>query len=135
MPFAGGILQHGYQCGMLWGATLAAGAEAYRRFGAGPEAEVASIRAAQGIVESFRTRHNEINCYEITHIDKSSSKWDMIRFFLLKGGPIGCLRLAAWYAPLALEEIEKAFSGGREASSEPPPSGGGAAASGEDPAR
>ena len=23
MPFAGGIMQHGYQCGMLWGAALA----------------------------------------------------------------------------------------------------------------
>ena len=27
-PLAGGIMQHGYQCGMIWGATLAAGAQA-----------------------------------------------------------------------------------------------------------
>jgi len=33
MPFAGGIMQHGYQCGMIWGATLAAGAQAYRLVG------------------------------------------------------------------------------------------------------
>jgi len=26
MPLAGGIMQHGYQCGMIWGATLGAGA-------------------------------------------------------------------------------------------------------------
>ena len=30
-PLAGGILQQGYQCGMLWGASMAVGAEAYRR--------------------------------------------------------------------------------------------------------
>jgi hypothetical protein len=28
MPLAGGIVQHGYQCGMIWGASLAAGAQA-----------------------------------------------------------------------------------------------------------
>ena len=33
MPFAGGIMQHGYQCGMIPGATLAAGAQAHRLFG------------------------------------------------------------------------------------------------------
>ena len=32
-PLAGGILQQGYQCGMLWGASMAVGAEAYRRKG------------------------------------------------------------------------------------------------------
>jgi hypothetical protein len=110
MPFAGGIMQHGYQCGMLWGAALAAGAEAYRRFGPGPKAEAASIRAAGALVEAFRTRHGEINCFEITHIDKSSTPWEMIKFFLIKGGTVGCIKMAGWYAPLAQEEIEKAFA-------------------------
>ena len=31
-PFAGGLVQLGHQCGMLWGATLAVGAESFRRF-------------------------------------------------------------------------------------------------------
>jgi hypothetical protein len=110
VPFAGGIMQHGYQCGMIWGATLAAGAEAYRRHGPGPKAEAAAIHAAQRLVESFRTRHNEINCLEITDIDKSSSTWEMIKFFLIKGGTVGCLRMAAWYAPLAFNEIRSAIS-------------------------
>ena len=52
-PLAGGILQHGYQCGMLWGAVLAAGAEAFRRFGPGPTAETAGILAAQKLVEMY----------------------------------------------------------------------------------
>jgi hypothetical protein len=109
-PFAGGIMQHGYQCGMIWGATLAAGAEAYRRYGAGPEAEAMAIYAAQRVVESFRTRHDEINCLEITEIDKSSSTWEMINFFLIKGGTIGCFRMASWYAQLAYDEISSALS-------------------------
>ena len=29
MPLAGGIMQHGYQCGMIWGVSLGAGAQAY----------------------------------------------------------------------------------------------------------
>ena len=110
MPFAGGIMQHGHQCGMIWGATLAAGAEAYRRHGPGPKAEAAAIHTAQRVVESFRTRHNEINCLEITEIDKSSSTWEMIKFFVIKGGTIGCLRMAASYAPLAFNEIRSALS-------------------------
>ena len=59
MPLAGGIMQHGYQCGMIWGATLAAGAQAYRLFGPGPQAETRAIIAAQRLVESFRARNNE----------------------------------------------------------------------------
>lgn len=30
-PLAGGIMQNGYQCGQLWGAVMALGAEALRR--------------------------------------------------------------------------------------------------------
>ena len=110
VPFAGGIMQHGYQCGMIWGAALAGGAEAYRRHGPGPKAEAAAIHAAHRVVESFRTRHDEINCLEITDLDKSSSTWQMINYFLIKGGTIGCFRMAAWYAPLAFDEINSALS-------------------------
>ncbi len=105
-PFAGGIMQHGYQCGMIWGATLAAGAEAYRRLGTGSKAEAAAVRAAGRIVETFRTRHDEINCLEITDIDKDSSTWEMINFFLIKGGTIECFRMASWFAPLAFDAID-----------------------------
>ena len=47
MPLAGGIMQYGHQCGMLWGATLAAGAQAFRLLGASPQAEAGAILAAQ----------------------------------------------------------------------------------------
>lgn len=105
MPLAGGILQHGYQCGMIWGAALAAGAEAHHRFGPGPKAEAAAIRAAGRAVELFRTRHGEINCLEITDIDKSASVWKMINVFLIQGKTIGCLRMSSWFAPLAYDAI------------------------------
>jgi hypothetical protein len=103
-------MQHGYQCGMIWGAALAAGARAYRLFGSGPQAETRAIMAAQGIVNSFRDLKKHINCLEITEIDKSSSTMQMITFFLIKGGTIGCFRMAAKYAPIAYREINAAFS-------------------------
>ena len=111
-PFAGGIMQHGYQCGLVWGAALAAGAEAHRRFGAGPEAETKAILAGQRVVEAFRGQNQtQMNCMEITDLDKSSSKMKMVTYFLIKGGTIGCLRRAARYAPAALREIDVALSG------------------------
>jgi hypothetical protein len=107
-PFAGGILQHGYQCGLLWGATLAAGAQSYRGLGSGPEAEAAALRAAQSLVSSFRTRNGEINCLELTDCDwKKPSK--AIKYFL-KGGTIKCFRMAARFPPLAYNDILKAVA-------------------------
>jgi hypothetical protein len=109
MPLAGGILARGYQCGMVWGSTLAAGAEAYRLFGPGPEAEAAAIVAGQRIVDSFRDRNQDIDCLEIT-----DTNWlkpgQMFRYFI-KGGPIRCFRMAAKYAPIAFDEIKTALSG------------------------
>jgi hypothetical protein len=110
MPFAGGIMQHGYQCGMIWGATLAAGAQAYRLFGPGPQAEIRAVIAAQRLVESFRAYLGEINCLEITDINKSSSVLKMIYIFLIKGRSIGCLHMSAKYAKTAFGEINSALS-------------------------
>jgi putative redox-active protein with C_GCAxxG_C_C motif len=110
LPFAGGIMQHGYQCGMIWGAVLAAGVQAYKLHGSGPQAEATAIIAAQRLVESFRALCKDINCVEITGIDKSSSVMQMIIFFLLKGGTISCLRMSAKFAMAAFSEINTALS-------------------------
>ena len=110
MPFAGGIMQHGYQCGMIWGAAIAAGAQAYRLHGPGSKAQALAIIAAERIVASFRERNQEINCYEITELNRSSSTTQMIMYFLIKGGTIGCFRMAAGYAPIAYREINSALS-------------------------
>ncbi len=125
IPHAGEIVNQGYQCGMLWGATLAAGAQAYRLLGPGPQAETAAIIAAQRLVESFRARNKHINCLEITEIDlKPSSKrallMQVFKFFIKKGGVIGCFRMAARYAPVAYSEINSALSEKRIEAPSPP---------------
>ena len=120
LPMAGGIMQHGYQCGMIWGATLAAGAQAHRVFGPGAQAEAKAIIAAQRLVESFRARNKHMNCLEITEIDKSSSTMQMITYFLIKGGTIGCFRMAAKYAPVAFNEINAALSEEKTEVPDPP---------------
>jgi len=113
MPLAGGIMGNGYQCGMLWGGALAAGAQAYRLYGSGPQSEAEALIASQRLVESFRARTKEINCAEITEMEwKTTSKRRMatqvVKFFA-KGGPIGCFRLAADYAQIAFDEINAAL--------------------------
>jgi len=110
MPLAGGIAQHGYQCGMIWGAALAAGAEASRLYGAGPRAEAGAVAAAQRLVEAFRALNEHIDCIEITGIDKSSSKGKMVAHFLFKGGTVRCIHMASVYAPRAFREIGAAFA-------------------------
>ncbi len=115
---------NGYQCGMLWGATLAAGAQAYRLFGSGPQAEVAAVVAAERLVESFRARHKHINCSEITDIEwRASSQRRMlmqVAKFFAKGGPIICFSNSAGYAPAVYTEINAAYSEDhREAPSAP----------------
>jgi Putative redox-active protein (C_GCAxxG_C_C) len=110
MPMAGGIMQHGYQCGLVWGATLAAGAEAYRRFGPGARAEVRAISAGSRLVASFRRRNDALDCYDITHLNNSSSKLQMVSYFVVRGGTIGCFRRAGSYAPMAFEQIDQSLS-------------------------
>ena len=114
MQLAGGLMQNGYQCGMLWGAALAAGAQAYRLYGAGPQAETKAIIASQRLVESFRARNKEINCAEITEMNwKASSQSQVVTQvlkFFIKGGPIGCFSMAARYAPVVFSEINSTIS-------------------------
>ncbi len=112
MILAGGIAGQGYQCGMLWGAALAAGAQAYQVYGLESPAEAAAIIASQKAVESFRSKsRNEINCLEITELNFQGENQVLpILKFFLKGGPIGCFGLAARYAPLAYSAIEAALS-------------------------
>jgi hypothetical protein len=134
MPLAGGLMQQGYQCGMLWGAALAAGAQAYRLYGPGALAETQAIRASHRLMESFRLRNKAIDCFEITGLDwkpkvknqvknqdknqienqvenqdKNRRMAQVFKFFV-KGGPIRCFTMAARYAPLALSEINATYS-------------------------
>jgi hypothetical protein len=106
---AGGVLQHGYQCGMIWGSALAAGAQAYRQAGSGPEAEAQAIRAARALVEAFREQNKSIDCSDLTEPNLVSS-WRVFKYFLLKGGVVGCHRLAVRFAPVAFRAIQGALA-------------------------
>lgn len=107
----GGFMNHGFQCGMVWGAALAAGAQSYRLYGSGPQAETRAILAAQRLVDTFRARTNHINCVDITDLDMHGKieALPILKFFL-KGGPIGCFRMAAGYAPEAFSDVNNALS-------------------------
>jgi hypothetical protein len=102
-PLAGGIVRSGYQCGMVWGSALAAGAEAYRCLGAGSRAEAAALLAARRLVEAFRAQNGAVDCFDLVETDFNSTAqtWR----YLLSGKPIGCFRMAARYAPLAFAEV------------------------------
>jgi len=99
-PFNGGIMQLGYQCGMLWGASLAVGAEAYRRYPDHNLAMGVAIRATQYLLDSFYNKKNTIICRDITRYD-TNNKCGMMKF-LLTGKPISCMNLAARWAPEAI---------------------------------
>ena len=91
-PFAGGLAQEGYQCGMLWGAALAVGAESFRKYSEHGEAfPVAhAINATRFILESFVNRTKSANCGEITSCD-FSSKFGLVKFFIT-GKPFNCVK-------------------------------------------
>jgi len=112
MPLAGGIANMGYQCGMLWGAALAAGAHSYRQYGPGLQAEAEAILATQNLMKAFRAHtKDEINCLEISHMNlQGNAELATILKFFLRGGPIACFRMAGRYAPDVYDEIKSAFS-------------------------
>ena len=69
-PLAGGMML-GHQCGMLWGSSLAAGAESFRRNSDHNQAIASAISATQQLMESFKDRAKSVNCRDITGSDLS----------------------------------------------------------------
>lgn len=105
---AGGIMQKGYQCGMLWGSALAVGAEAYRRFDDLDLSMRVSMKATQNIMKSFVQRENTANCREITHCD-FSSRLSFARYFF-SGRFLHCFNLAEQWAPEAIRSALECLS-------------------------
>jgi hypothetical protein len=104
-PFAGGMMQNGQQCGMIWGATLAVGAESFRRYEKHDQAIGMAISASQHLADSFSKRAKSINCREITKVD-FKRKFGLVKFFI-KGQPIACMNLAAKWAPEAIQAAKE----------------------------
>lgn len=123
-PLAGGLMGYGYQCGMLWGAALAAGAQSYRLNGTGPQAEAAGVVAAQKLVEAFRAHNKHIDCSELTEMNwkeaSSSQGAKKIFKFFLKGGPIMCFSMTAKYGRVAFNEMMVTLSDNHVEAPPPP---------------
>jgi hypothetical protein len=100
-PLAGGILQQGYQCGMLWGASMAVGAEALRKTKNPDLATGLAILATQQLMDSFIFRTDSIECEDITQCDFTNKK--SLLKFVLSGKFVNCFKLAGKWAPEALE--------------------------------
>ncbi|MBD0850505.1 C-GCAxxG-C-C family protein [Maribacter arenosus] len=71
-PLAGGIMNQGYQCGMLWGAALAVGAEAFRKEQDPNTAMATAVAATQQLLTSFEQRSGTANCKAIIGYDLST---------------------------------------------------------------
>ena len=100
-PLAGGILRRGHQCGMLWGAALAVGAEAYRQCDDKDEAIGKAIVATQYVMDSFLSRTKSANCKDIT----GCNFMNPLSFakYMVSGKFRGCFQLAEDWAPEALD--------------------------------
>jgi len=107
-PLAGGILQQGFQCGMLWGASMGVGAEAYRRFDDRDKATALAIKATQHVMKSFVNRTNSADCIDITSTD-FKKKLSVARF-LFSGKFYHCFRLSGRWAPEAYRAAEEGLS-------------------------
>ncbi len=110
VPLAGGIMHHGYQCGTLWGAVLAAGARSFRMNGSGSKAESMAIAAGQNLVNTFRRQNNSINCADITSIDRNSGALEIAVYFILKAGGLRCMLRVCKYIRDAFHVVEHSFS-------------------------
>ena len=104
---AGGILQQGYQCGLLLGAVLAMGAESHRKSQTSTEAIHLAVQATQKIMESFSKRAGSVDCLDITEIDFKQNGG--LARFLVKGKFVGCFRLADRWAPEAIKAAKEAM--------------------------
>ena len=99
-PLAGGIYQLGHQCGMLWGASLAVGAEAYRRTKDVDRAIPLAIIATQAIMKSFFKQEECLDCRDITHCD-FTNKWSFFKY-MISGRFLHCFNMAEKWAPEAI---------------------------------
>ncbi len=107
-PMAGGILQQGYQCGMLWGASMAVGAESFRKNEDPGQSTGITILATQHIMKSFVERTNSIECEEITRCDFTNKK--SFLKYMLSGKFVNCFILAGKWAPEALRAAYEGLS-------------------------
>ncbi|MCP4123963.1 MAG: C_GCAxxG_C_C family protein [Bacteroidetes bacterium] len=112
-PLAGGIMNQGQQCGMIWGASLASGAEAFRRHDDKEQAMQVAINATKHIMLSFKNETGSVDCKEVIGIDLSRTS-GMMKFIIkstfqgTKNNP--CYNLAGRWAQNAIQTAEESLS-------------------------
>lgn len=103
---AGGIMNQGYQCGMLWGATLAVGAASYRRNENVGDGIAVAVIATQQVVQSFLNLTLTLDCRDIIGYDLSTFT-GMAKFMIkttINGNENSrCFNLAEEWAPAACD--------------------------------
>ena len=112
-PLAGGLMNSQNQCGMLWGSTLAVGAESFRRFKDQDQALSMAMIGTRHVVESFSNRTKGVNCRDIIGFDMTNT-FDTVEFALksLPGGfnNMICMKLAEKWAPEAIQSAKEGLS-------------------------
>jgi hypothetical protein len=102
---AGGLMAKGYQCGMLWGASLAAGNYAYKQYTDMNQSICSAILISQNVINSFFKCSECINCR-----DFAKCNWKKplsIAKYFVTGGFLKCMNLIANWAPDALDMIQQ----------------------------
>lgn len=117
-PLAGGIMQQGYQCGMLWGSVMATSKEAFRRFDDKDKATAIAISSAQLLLESFRERTGCTDCIDVTKTDWHN-KFSIAKF-MLTGKFLSCFNLIEDWAPDAIQTARESLSDGKASYNLPP---------------
>lgn len=105
-PMAGGIMQMGHQCGMLWGATMAVSAEAYRRNSDVNKSTALAVHATKMLLNSFEKRTGTHDCKDLLGTIITSNK-DILKT-MITGRFIRCFKTMDKWAP---EAIQSAYEG------------------------
>ena len=106
-PLAGGILQMGHQCGMLWGSSMAVGQEAYRRTDTIDQALALAMKATQHLMRSFHDRTRSHHCSDITETD-FSKRLHMLRYMIFRAH--SCFSLAKHWTADAIKAAKEGLS-------------------------
>jgi len=103
----GGILQCGYQCGLLIGSALAVGKEAHRKVEDKGQANALSILASKNVIEAFSKKAGSPNCYDITKTD-FSKKIQFAKYMIFKTR--SCFKLADRWTEDAIGSAKEGLS-------------------------
>lgn len=109
-PLCGGVMQKGFQCGMLWGSSLAASKEIYKKYGNTGWSMQLAINTTKELMNSFTQCNGSVDCREVTQTD-FAKKFQFVKFifvsFLYKIFKKSCFNIADKWAPFAVETAVK----------------------------